>query len=113
MANINTLAIKARMANYIRKTLYSKDKAKEFTDDDAAKFIAEIYSRYLEMHSELNDYKAKRKHKAKIKAEREKRGYKPKKKTSKMDYMKAQQIVYNIVMSRLSEDQKKNLEISK
>jgi hypothetical protein len=42
----------------------------------------------LDMHSELNAYKAKRKYKRQIQEERIKRGYKPKKKTSLADYKK-------------------------
>lgn len=87
---LKTLAMKARLANYIRKTLY-KRKLDAIPDVDKIEIFDQIHSLNLLMHWELRDYKAKRKTKAKIQKLREARGYKPKKKTSKAEYEKTLQ----------------------
>lgn len=82
-----TTAIKARIANHIRKTLYKKH-LPNISDKEKLQIFDEIFGINLQMHWELNAYKAKRKVKAAIHAERVKRGYKPKKKTSFSEHLK-------------------------
>lgn len=88
MANTKTLAIKARLANHIRKTLYNKKRLEQFSVSEKEEFFNDVWAKYLDMHSELNDYKAKRKAKKAVQIQREKRGYRPKKKTSLAHYKK-------------------------
>lgn len=83
-----TLAIKARIANHIRKTLY-KRKWEELKTGERDQILLEIFSLNLQVHWELNAYKAKRKAKAKIQKEREARGYKTKRKTSLKNYLES------------------------
>ena len=62
-SNTTTLAIKARLANHIRKTLYKKH-LKEISDQDKISMFDQIFGLNLGMHWELNAYKSKRKDKA-------------------------------------------------
>lgn len=72
---LNTMAIKARVANLIRTTLYEfgttdweikyRNK-KKLTEADKIRIFDEIFAANAEMHSELNAYKQKRKFKAKV-----------------------------------------------
>lgn len=65
MANIKTLAIKARLANHIRKTLY-KTRLEQISQTEKVRLFEEIFGLNSSMHSELNDYKAKRKAKIEL-----------------------------------------------
>lgn len=85
-----TLAMKARLANYIRKTLY-KRKVDAIPDIDKVEIFNQIHALNLLMHWELMDYKSKRKAKARINKLRKERGWKPKHKVSKADYEKTLQ----------------------
>lgn len=69
-ANTTTLAIKARMANYIRKSLYGRERIENFSEQEKNEFLKSIFNMYLEMHNELNAYKQKRKDKAALLAKR-------------------------------------------
>lgn len=86
--NSKTLAIKAKLTNKIRTTLYKK-KLSDISPEDKVKIFDEIFSLNREIHNELNDYKWKRKYKAAIHKARLERGYKWKKKTSKKDYLES------------------------
>lgn len=90
MANIKTLAIKATLANHIRKTLYNKKRLEQFSQEEKVAFFNDVWARYLDMHAELNAYKQKRKDKRHIHEERVKRGYNFKKKTSLKKYLESQ-----------------------
>jgi hypothetical protein len=89
MANTSTLSIKAKLANHIRKTLYAKKRLEQFSQDEKTAFFNEVYGMYLEMHSELNAYKSKRKYKKQIHEARVKRGYNFKKKTPLKKYLES------------------------
>lgn len=89
MANTKTLAIKARLANSLRKYVYQNIHRKPNPPQSIKAGIFDMWLLEIwEMHSELNAYKAKRKEKARIHAERMKRGWKPKKKVSLEEYKK-------------------------
>jgi len=77
-----TLAMKARVYNYIRKTLY-KRKLEEINKEEKEAIFNEIFTLNRAAHWELNFYKAKREYKEHIYQERVKRGYKFKTKTPK------------------------------
>ena len=62
---LKTLAIKARVANHIRKTLYKK-KLDQITDQEKISLFNEIYSLNHAMHWELNSYKDKRRDKREL-----------------------------------------------
>lgn len=78
----NTMSMKARLANYIRKTLFEyttsdfevkyKNK-KKLGEQDKVRIFDEIWAEYKTMDSDLRNYKTKRKYKAEIQKEREKR----------------------------------------
>lgn len=78
--------MKARVYNVIRKSLYKKS-IEKFSLEEKAKMFDEIFGLNAATHWELIAYKQKRQNKAAIQAERLKRGIKPKKKTSKEDYL--------------------------
>lgn len=82
-----TMAMKARVANHIRKTLFKKLKV-NITDDEKIAIFDQIYDMNRDMHWDLNNYKQKRRAKAALQKEREERGYQRKKKTSKEEYEK-------------------------
>lgn len=63
MSNTTSLAMKATLANYIRKTLYKK-RIEQIPDSEKLQIFEEIFSRNLAMHWELNRYKDKRKDRA-------------------------------------------------
>lgn len=69
---LKTLAIKARMTNHIRKTLFKKDLDK-ISNEEKVLFFNEVYKINNETHWELISYKHKRKEKRKIQEAREKR----------------------------------------
>lgn len=98
--NIKTLSIKTNLANDIRKLLYktnitknnlfqNKKQFKELSDLDKINSFEKIWNLTKETNSELHNYKLKRKYKAKIRKEREERGWVPKKKTSLKEYQKS------------------------
>jgi len=60
-----TLAIKARVYNHIRTALYRK-RLDQITDQEKIAFFDQVFQLNNEAHWELNDYKQKRKQKAKI-----------------------------------------------
>lgn len=86
MTQLKTLAMKAKLANYIRKTLYKKQLDK-LTQKEKLDIFDVIFSINKEMHYELLAYKSKRKDKKELYEARVKRGYKFKKKTSKKEYL--------------------------
>lgn len=69
-ANTTTLAMKAKVANYIRKTLYKKH-LQTLSDKEKIAIFDQIFGLNLQMHSELNAYKNKRKEKAALRKKRE------------------------------------------
>ena len=77
-----TLAMKARVYNYIRTELY-KRKLEDISIENKVGFFDEIFQMNKETHWELNFYKDKRKAKEIIYQERVKRGYKFNTKTPK------------------------------
>jgi hypothetical protein len=77
-----TMAMKARVYNYIRKTLYKK-KLEEINIQEKEAIFNEIFSMNRATHWELKFYKGKREYKEHIYQERVKRGYKFKTKTPK------------------------------
>ena len=68
--NTTTLAIKARLANHIRKTLYKK-KWENMSPGEIETIFDEIFKLNHQMHWELNEYKAKRKAKRELRKKRE------------------------------------------
>lgn len=94
-SNVKTLAIKARLANTIRKLIYPYVKGgktlSELTESELSALGSTAFEVGKAMHQELNAYKAKRKFKASVAQEREKRGYKRKQKTSKAEWEAKQQ----------------------
>lgn len=92
--NTKTMAIKARLANHIRKTLYKKHLL-SLSDSEKIAMMDQIFGLNLEMHWELNAYKQKRKDKAELLKKRlaapQTQSMKKKlgltKKTSKAEYM--------------------------
>jgi hypothetical protein len=87
---LKTMAIKARVYNKIRKALY-KQGLEKFTSENKVTFFDELFKENQEAHNELNNLKRKRKDKAFVQAERVKRGYKPKRKTSLEEYNQSRQ----------------------
>lgn len=85
---LKTLAMKARVANQIRKTLYKK-RVDQITDKEKIQIFEEIFQLNSLMHWELIAYKRKRQEKKAIYEDRVKRGYDFKKKTSKEDHEKS------------------------
>lgn len=73
------MAMKARLANKIRTTLY-KRRLETLTDKEKVDIFDMIHKENLLMHQELNNYKSKRKWKKKINDERIARGWVKKKK---------------------------------
>lgn len=65
MSNIKTLAMKAKLANHIRKTLYKKHLT-ALSEAEKLAIFDQIFGLNLQMHSELNAYKRKRKDKAEL-----------------------------------------------
>lgn len=63
MTQNKTMAMKARLANYIRKTLYKKH-LQTLSDKEKVAILDQIFGLNLQMHWELNAYKQKRKDKA-------------------------------------------------
>lgn len=80
--SLKTMAIKSRVANFIRKALYKK-RLEQFSDAEIQVLFSEIHALNFKAHTELNNYKQKRKKKAAVQREREKRGYVKKVKTPK------------------------------
>lgn len=66
---LTTLAIKARLANYIRKTLY-KRKWEDIKTGERDQIFKEIFDLNHAMHWELNAYKDKRRDKRELLAKR-------------------------------------------
>jgi hypothetical protein len=69
---LKTLAIKARVYNHIRKTLYKK-RLENITEKEKIEFFDLLFSMNQEAHYELNAYKRKRQDKAEIQRLREER----------------------------------------
>lgn len=67
--NKTTLAIKARLANKLRKYFY-KAQLEKFTQEAKIDLFNQLFQDVSIMHWELNDYKAKRKEKAELKKKR-------------------------------------------
>ena len=63
--NNNTLAIKARIANHIRKSLYKK-RLEQLTDKEKLDMFDTIFSMNQSAHWELNAYKSKRREKREL-----------------------------------------------
>lgn len=77
---LKTMAIKARLANIIRTTLFEYSESeyqikykgkKRLTSEDKLKIFDEIFKHNQEMHAELNAYKSKRKFKNQVEKLRE------------------------------------------
>lgn len=88
--SMKTMAIKARVYNAIRKTLYKK-KVEDFSNAEKIEFFNAVHVLNLNAHRELIDYKHKRRAQAKVVAERIKRGKAPKKKTTKEQWLASQE----------------------
>ena len=63
--NKTTLAIKARLANHIRKTLYKK-RWENLKTEERDQILFDIFQMNKDMHWELNEYKDKRKAKREL-----------------------------------------------
>ena len=63
--SLKTLAIKARVYNQIRTDLYDK-KLVQIKEEDKVKFFDKWFQLNYDAHWELNNYKKKRKEKARI-----------------------------------------------
>ncbi len=94
-----TMAIKARVANSLRKEFHdlqvsktfrgiSKREKENIKDDKKIEIFDKIWDEVVDMHTELCKFKVKRREKRKVEEERIKRGVKSKKKTSKEEYLK-------------------------
>jgi hypothetical protein len=70
--SLKTLAIKARVYNYIRQTLYKK-RLEDFTDQQKIEFFNEVWMQNRAAHRELHNYKIKRQRKAEIERLRQQR----------------------------------------
>lgn len=68
--NKTTLAIKARLANKLRKYFY-KSQLEKFTQEAKIDLFNQLFQDVSTMHWELNDYKAKRKEKSALKKKRQ------------------------------------------
>jgi hypothetical protein len=77
---LKTMAIKARLANIIRTTLFEYSESefqikykgkKRLTQEDKLRIFDEIFKQNTEMHAELNAYKSKRKFKNQVEKLRE------------------------------------------
>lgn len=84
-SNVNTLSIKARVFNTMRKDFYKKD-VTHFSDEEKVRFFNEIFDKTQTAHLELNNYKQKRKAKKVVNDLRVIRGWAPKKRTSLEEY---------------------------
>lgn len=81
-----TLAMKARVYNQIRTTLYKRN-IESFSPEEKQRVFDTIFGLNAETHWELNAYKQKRRAAKALYEERVARGYKFKKKTKKQDYL--------------------------
>lgn len=82
---LKTMAIKARVYNFIRKSLHKK-RLEDFNDSQKIQFFDQLFPLNHEAHWELHSYKKKRQRKAAIHKARVERGYRFKKHTSKAQY---------------------------
>lgn len=80
--SLKTMAIKARVYNKIRTSLYKK-RLDQISPQDKIKLFDEWFNENYLAHWELNDYKKKRQDKAALYKARVERGYKFKKKQTK------------------------------
>lgn len=88
---LKTLAMKARVYNYIRTTLYKyKGNIAKISDKEKIEIFDTIFGMNNATHWELLAYKEKRKDAKKLYEARVARGYKFKKKTSKEQYLSSQ-----------------------
>ncbi len=87
-----TMAIKARVANHLRKSIYKKE-YDEITVPEKLTLLRELFDMGKEMHKELSAYKQKRKDKKAIQEARVARGYKPKVKTTKAQWEQMHQVL--------------------
>lgn len=74
---LKTMAMKAKVANFIRTTLYKK-RIDQISVVEKTMIFDTIFKMNTEMHNELNAYKQKRQDKAQRDLLREARGWKPK-----------------------------------
>lgn len=68
--SLKTMGIKARVTNVIRVDIYNK-RLDRINDTEKIEFFNKWFSLTKEAHNELNNYKAKRKYKAKVEKLRE------------------------------------------
>ena len=87
-----TMAIKARVANHLRKSIYKKN-YEDLSLPERESLFKELFEMGKEMHKELSAYKQKRKDKKVIQDARVARGYKPKQKTSKQQWKQMQHVL--------------------
>lgn len=85
---LKTMAIKARMANKIRTALYKKT-LETIPDQTKIALFDEIHALNHEIHWELVFFKQKRQLRKRIEERRIKTGYKPKQKTSLLQYQES------------------------
>jgi hypothetical protein len=81
-----TLAMKTRVYNQIRITLYKRN-IDSFTLEEKQRLFDKIFGLNAETHWELNAYKQKRRDVKELYNARVARGYNFKKKTKKEDYL--------------------------
>lgn len=67
---LKTMAIKAKVANFIRKELYQK-RLENFSEKEKIELFNQIFKLNYKMHWDLNNYKTKRKYKNYIQSLRE------------------------------------------
>lgn len=63
--SLKTMGIKARVTNVIRTDIYDK-RVEQFSDKQKIEYFNKWFSLTKEAHTELNNYKTKRKYKAKV-----------------------------------------------
>ena len=80
---LKTMAMKAKVANYIRKSLYKK-RLEQISSTDKITIFDTIFQMNHEMHYELKAYKQKRETKAERDRLRIERGWKAKIKSPKL-----------------------------
>lgn len=94
-SNTQTMAIKSRVFNCMRKSLYKKNLG-ELSFLEREKLFEEFFNMTQEAHISLNNYKAKRKDKRVVQQLRADRGYQPKKRTSLEEWTRMKSELVNV-----------------
>ena len=81
-----------KKSKYYRKTWLRKDKINNLSDKEKLNLLNKIVETYETISLELNQHLDKKRQKRKVQKARIERGYVPKKKTKKEDYLKTKQL---------------------